>query len=241
MLYMIAPRFIYSITGNFVPSGPLHVFRPLPPPSASGITDAPADELCLRCFPRFHTWGHTAFVFLRLTYLASQVMLVVKNPPASAGDTREEGSIPQSGRPSGEGNGNPLRYSCLENPMDEGPGGLQAGGWATEARLTYFTQHKALNVLPCCCKWRDFFFFNGWIRFHCVCVWTYVDIKYHIFFIHSCPSVLLSQFLTVFHWEHLPRELTHRFKALGCAFLMGCHNCRIAGKKRVPTIYDFVF
>ena len=99
MLYMIAPRFIYSITGNFVPSGPLHTLRPLPPPSASGITDPAADELCLGCFPRFHTWGHATFVFLRLTYLASQVMLVVKNPPANAGDTREEGSIPQSGRP----------------------------------------------------------------------------------------------------------------------------------------------
>ena len=42
---------------------------------------------------------------------------VVKNPPANAGDT---GSIPGSGRSPGEGNGNPLQYSCLENPMDRG-------------------------------------------------------------------------------------------------------------------------
>ena len=40
---------------------------------------------------------------------------VVKNPPANAGDT---GSIPGSGRPPGEGNGTPLQYFCLENPMD---------------------------------------------------------------------------------------------------------------------------
>ena len=40
---------------------------------------------------------------------------VVKNPPANAGGT---GSIPGSGRSSGEGNGNPLQYSCLGNPMD---------------------------------------------------------------------------------------------------------------------------
>ena len=41
----------------------------------------------------------------------------VKNPPTNAGDT---GSIPGSGRSPGEGNGNPLQCSCLENPMDRG-------------------------------------------------------------------------------------------------------------------------
>ena len=51
---------------------------------------------------------------------ASQVALVVKNLPANAGDAREVGSIPGSGRSPGEGNGNPLQYSCLENPMDRG-------------------------------------------------------------------------------------------------------------------------
>ena len=43
---------------------------------------------------------------------------MVKNWPASAGDTRDLGSIPGSGRYPGEGNGNPLEFSCLENPMD---------------------------------------------------------------------------------------------------------------------------
>ena len=51
---------------------------------------------------------------------ASQVVLVVKNPPANAGDTRDEGLIPRSGRSFGEGNGNPLQYSYLENRMDRG-------------------------------------------------------------------------------------------------------------------------
>ena len=46
--------------------------------------------------------------------------LVVKNPPANAGDIRDTGSIPGSGRSPGEGNGNPLQYSCLENSMDRG-------------------------------------------------------------------------------------------------------------------------
>ena len=43
---------------------------------------------------------------------------MVKNPPASAGDAGDLGSIPGSGRFPGEGNGNLLHYSCLENPMD---------------------------------------------------------------------------------------------------------------------------
>ena len=45
---------------------------------------------------------------------------MVKNPPANAGDVRDAGLIPRSGRSPGERNGNPLQYSCLENPMDRG-------------------------------------------------------------------------------------------------------------------------
>ena len=51
--------------------------------------------------------------------------LVVKNPPANAGDLGDAGSIPGLGRSPGEGHGNPLQYSCLENPMDRG------AWWAT--------------------------------------------------------------------------------------------------------------
>ena len=49
---------------------------------------------------------------------ASQVALMVKNPPANAGEVRDAGSIPGSGRYSGGGHGKPPQYSCLENPMD---------------------------------------------------------------------------------------------------------------------------
>ena len=45
---------------------------------------------------------------------------MVKNLPAHAGDIRDEDSIPGSGRPYGGGNGQPLQYSCLKNPMDRG-------------------------------------------------------------------------------------------------------------------------
>ena len=46
--------------------------------------------------------------------------LVIKNPPACAGDIRDAGSVPKSGRSFGGRHGNPLQYSCLENPMDKG-------------------------------------------------------------------------------------------------------------------------
>ena len=58
------------------------------------------------------------------------MVLVVKNPPANPGDVRDVGSIPGSGRSPGGGNGKPLRYSCLENPMDRGT------WWATVPRVT---------------------------------------------------------------------------------------------------------
>ena len=50
------------------------------------------------------------------------MVLGVKNLPANAGDLRDAGSIPGLGRSPGAGNGNPLKYSCLENPMDREAG-----------------------------------------------------------------------------------------------------------------------
>ena len=51
---------------------------------------------------------------------ASQVALVVKNPPADVGNIRDASLIPGSGRSPEAGHGNPFQYSCLENPMDRG-------------------------------------------------------------------------------------------------------------------------
>ena len=61
-----------------------------------------------------------------------QIAQLGKNLPAMLGDP---GSIPGSGRSPGEGNGNPLQYSCLENPMAEEPGGLQFM-WSQESDTT---------------------------------------------------------------------------------------------------------
>ena len=60
---------------------------------------------------------------------ASQVALVVKKPPACAGDVRDEGFILGLGRSPGGGHGNSLQYSCLQNPMDRG------AWWATVYRI----------------------------------------------------------------------------------------------------------
>ena len=66
---------------------------------------------------------------------ASPLAQTEKNPPANAGDLREVGSIPGLGRSHGEGNGNPLHYSCLANSMDRGAGRLQSMG---SQRVRYY-------------------------------------------------------------------------------------------------------
>ena len=62
--------------------------------------------------------SYLIYAFTVTYYGASQVALVVKNLPANTGDLRDMGLIPGSGRSPGGGNGSPLQYSCLENPMD---------------------------------------------------------------------------------------------------------------------------
>ena len=76
-----------------------------------------------------NTIGLLMFPFI-VTYSnvgASQVVLVVNNPPINTADIREMGSIPGSESSPGGGNGNPLQYSCLEKLMDKG------AWWATQS------------------------------------------------------------------------------------------------------------
>ena len=89
------------------------------------------------------------FLKAELGLSASQVVLVVKkkkNPPASAGDIRDKSSIPSLGRAPGGGHGNPLGYSCLENPH----GQRSLAGYSPKGRkeldtteATQHTQHSA--------------------------------------------------------------------------------------------------
>ena len=62
---------------------------------------------------------------------------VAKNPPTNRGYAEDSGSIPGSGRSPGGGNGNPLQYSCLENPMDRGAWQARVDGFAkSQTRLS---------------------------------------------------------------------------------------------------------
>ena len=80
--------------------------------------------MCVCVYTHTHTHTHTH------TYISSQVALMVKNLPANAADIGDTGSIPGLRRSPGEGNGNLLQYSCLENPMDKGD------WWATVHGVT---------------------------------------------------------------------------------------------------------
>ena len=75
---------------------------------------------------------------------ASQVVLMVKNLPANAGDKREVCSIPGLGRSSGGGHGNLLQYSCLENPVDKRARQATVRGAAkSQTQLKCLSMHTA--------------------------------------------------------------------------------------------------
>ena len=80
-------------------------------------------------------------------WTASQVALVVKNPPANAGDIRDAGSTPGPGRSLGGGHGNPLQSSWLENPTDRGAWRAAVGSHSQTARATNPCTAKQLRVL----------------------------------------------------------------------------------------------
>ena len=88
---------------------------------------------------------HSFYVYIDVfRTFETQVVLVVKNPPANAGDIRDADSILGLGRSPGGRHGNPLQYSCLENPMD-------SGAWGIAHRIT-----KSLTWL----KWLSTHMFN---------------------------------------------------------------------------------
>ena len=74
---------------------------------------------------------------------------VLKNLPANAGDARDVGLIPGSGRSPGEGNGNSLQYSCLENSTDKGV--WQATVHGVTKSQTQLSTHTYIRVCVCVC------------------------------------------------------------------------------------------
>ena len=113
--------------------------RPSPHPAASGLSHLTASSEfspgasgqtpggCEGDKLKLKIPSSCSFPFLAAALMggASQVALVVKKSPTSAGDLRDTDSIPGWGRSPGGGHGNPLQYSCLENPIEE-PGTLQS-------------------------------------------------------------------------------------------------------------------
>ena len=76
---------------------------------------------------------------------ASPVAQLVKNLPANAGDVRDMGSIPGLGRSLGEGNSNPLQYSCLENSMDRGAWWATVHGVAGTTEFVHTHMHACIK------------------------------------------------------------------------------------------------
>ena len=122
-------------------------WRDTPPgPSTVSVKRMTRIKYARNAKPTLQSWGNSRDILWRnwpvLFQRAFQVALLVKNPPANAGDIREVGSIPGSGGSPGWGHGNPLQYSCLENLMDRGAWWATVQGSAkSQTRLKWFSMH----------------------------------------------------------------------------------------------------
>ena len=120
--------------------------------------DCPDHLVCVQTSTAiFSFWDVSIFwLFLKFLYrvgimMTVKLVLVVKNPLANAEDIKDMGSIPGSGRSPGVGHGNLLQYSCLEDPMDEGPGGLhlmESQSWIQLKQLSTHTHAHRAKVTP---------------------------------------------------------------------------------------------
>ena len=125
----------------------------------AGATVGPAllcsfssDYFCFHLLPSTEVDLSLVNILNPTSVLILQVALVIKNLPANAGDVRDTGSIPASGRSLGRGHGNSLQYSCLENPTDRGAWQATVHGitqsWTQMKRLSTHTQsHSKTYIL----------------------------------------------------------------------------------------------
>ena len=144
-------------------------------------------------------------------------MLVVKNPPASARDTGDMGSIPGLGRSPGGGYGNPFQYSCPETPMDKGAWGV-AVQWVTKNQI----QLKQLSMHTNSSKLSDSYYchFLGLIEYvyFFVCSITLEEISghknlartlhrsFHLVLFSLSPYSVLFAYLTPLHYNFSENE-----------------------------------
>ena len=131
---------------------------------------------------------------------------VVKKPPANAGDTRDMGSIPGSGSAPGGGNGNPLQYSCLENPIDRG------AWWTTVHRVTKsrtqlkhlsmhkYSPHTAFHV------WTVYMLLPGYTSF------VYFTLPLLLFIITSINIATTMILTTIITGTHIHTQKPYTFK-----------------------------
>ena len=105
----------------------------------------------------------------------------LKNPPAKAGDM---GSIPDSGRVSGGGNGNPLQYSCLGNPKDR-------EAW-------WVTVHRVTEELDTTYRLNNNNHHSDGSSLHLICATSSVSTLWHL--IHSTSHFPVSEFMPVYGW-----------------------------------------
>ena len=109
-------------------------------PSPIPVAGNHPSTFCLCKFPRWLSDKESACQCRR-------PKTVIKNLPANAGDLRDAGLIPGSGRSLGEGNGNQLKDSCLENPMDRGAWRATVHGVAQrQAKLRWLSMHTARHL-----------------------------------------------------------------------------------------------
>ena len=92
-----------------------------------------------------------------LTLTFSGTFLVAKTVKASAYNVGDQGSIPGSGRPPGEGNGNPLQYSCLENPMD-------GGAWRATVHGVAKSQTRLSDLTSLHLTFSGLFYYHYYVR-----------------------------------------------------------------------------
>ena len=119
---------------------------------------------------------------------ASQVALVVKNPPANAGAARDMSLIPGSGRSPGVGSGSPMqRFFCLENSIDK-------GAW----QESNMTQHKKMRIATTCPLTNLGILLSCTLTHYVIChlsIW-------HILLVRKSPEILRNHYL-------LQKVLTH--------------------------------
>ena len=100
-----------------------------------------------KCRTQLSDWTELMYV-----YGASQMALVINNPPANAGDLRDVGSIPKLRRSPGERHGNPLQCSCLENLVDRGAWRATVHRVAkSRTRLKWVSMHTFIRIADSLC------------------------------------------------------------------------------------------